>query len=106
MARIGMAPASDVRWVRVCDREADIYEYLCGCREQGHGFVVRAAQDRVVVDPQTGKRLGSLFERVRGQAALGHFPLELRGRPTQPARDGAVGRQCGGGRPEGSAAPG
>jgi hypothetical protein len=85
-ARIGMAPASDVRWVRVCDREADIYEYLCGCREQDHGFVVRAAQDRVVVDPQTGKRLGSLFERVRGQAALGHFPLELRGRPTQPAR--------------------
>jgi hypothetical protein len=72
--------------VRVCDREADIYEYLCGCREQGHGFVVRAAQDRVVVDPATGKRIGSLFERVRGQAALGHFPLELRGRPTQPAR--------------------
>jgi hypothetical protein len=86
-ARIGAAPArDDVRWVRVCDREADIDEYLCGCRDQGHGFVVRAAQDRVVVDPATGKRIGSLFERVRGQAALGHFPLELRGRPTQPAR--------------------
>jgi hypothetical protein len=86
-ARIGAAPArDDVRWVRVCDREADIYEYLCGCREQGHGFVVRAAQDRVIVDPGTGKRLGSLFERVRGQVALGHFALELRSRPTQPAR--------------------
>ena len=76
--------------MRVCDREADIYEYLCGCREQGHGFVVRAAQDRVVVDPGTGKRLGTLFERVRGQAALGHFPLELRGRPTQPARTASL----------------
>jgi Transposase DNA-binding/Transposase Tn5 dimerisation domain len=86
-ARIGAAPAGDaVRWVRVCDREADIYEYLCGCREQGHGFVVRAAQDRVIVDPGTGKRLGSLFERMRGQVALGHFPLELRSRPTHPAR--------------------
>jgi hypothetical protein len=86
-ARIGAAPArDDVRWVRVCDREADIYEYLCGCRDQGHGFVVRAAQDRVIVDPGTGKRLGSLFERVRSQTALGHFPLELRKRPTQPAR--------------------
>src|SRR5215471_4433762 len=86
-ARIGAAPAGDaVRWVRVCDREADIYEYLCGCREQGHTFVVRAAQDRVIVDPGTGKRLGSLFERVRGQVALGHFPLELRSRPTHPAR--------------------
>jgi hypothetical protein len=86
-ARIGAAPArDDIRWVRVCDREADIYEYLWGCRQQGHGFVVRAAQDRVVVDPGTGKRIGSLFERVRSQAALGQFPLELRGRPSQPAR--------------------
>lgn len=86
-ARIGAAPArDDIRWVRVCDREADIYEYLCGCRQQGHGFVVRAAQDRVVVDPGTGKRIGTLFERVRSQAALGQFPLELRGRPTQAAR--------------------
>jgi hypothetical protein len=86
-ARIGAAPArDDIRWVRVCDREADIYEYLCGCRQQGHGFVVRAAQDRVVVDPGTGKRVGSLFEQVRSQTALGQFPLELRGRPTQPAR--------------------
>jgi len=40
----------------------------------------------VIVDPGTGKRLGSLFERVRGQVALGHFPLELRSRPTHPAR--------------------
>ena len=37
-ARIGAAPAGDaVRWVRVCDREADIYEYLCGCRERATG---------------------------------------------------------------------
>jgi hypothetical protein len=86
-ARLGAAPADDaVRWVRVADREADIYEYLCGCRQQGHGFVVRSAQDRVIVDPVTGKRIGSLFERVRGQGALGRFPLELRGRGTQPAR--------------------
>lgn len=86
-ARIGAAPADDaVRRVRVADRAADDYEYLCGSREQGHGFVVRAAQDRVIVDPVTGKRLGSLFEQVRGEAALGRFPLELRHRATQPAR--------------------
>jgi hypothetical protein len=86
-ARIGAAPAGDdVRWVRVADREADIYEYLCGCQEQGHGFVVRAAQDRALVDPATGKRSGCLFERVRSQEALGRFPLELRPRGTQPAR--------------------
>jgi hypothetical protein len=86
-ARIGAAPAGDdVRWVRVCDREADIYEYLCGCRAQGHGFVVRAAQDRGIVDSVTGKRAGCLFEQARGRAALGHFPLEIRGRGNQAAR--------------------
>jgi hypothetical protein len=86
-ARIGPAPVGgDVRWVRVCDREADIYEYLCGCRAQGHGFVVRAAQDRVVVEPAGGKRAGCLFELARRAAALGHFPLEIRARGQQPAR--------------------
>jgi hypothetical protein len=85
--RIGAAPAGDdVRWVRVCDREADIYEYLCGCRSRGHGFVVRAAQDRAIVEFETGKRAGCLFERCRGQTALGRFPLEIRGRGDQAAR--------------------
>jgi len=32
--RVGGAPAG-VRWVRVADREADIYEYLVSCQEQG-----------------------------------------------------------------------
>jgi len=84
--RIGTAPAGQVRWVRVCDREADIYEYLCGCRSQGHGFVVRAAQDRAIVEFETGKRAGCLFERCRSQTALGRFPLEIRGRGDQAAR--------------------
>jgi hypothetical protein len=86
-ARIGTAPAcDDVRWVRVCDREADIYEYFCGCRKLGHGFVVRAAQDRVIVDSATGKPAGCLFARARGQAALGRFPLEIRARGSHAAR--------------------
>lgn len=41
--RLGNAPLdAGVRWVRVADREADLYEYLCDCRTRGHGFVVRA----------------------------------------------------------------
>lgn len=49
--RMGKAPEDgDVRWVRVADREADLYEYLCDCRARGHGFVVRAAYDRVLLD--------------------------------------------------------
>src|SRR5262249_57534581 len=58
--RVGRAPAG-VRWIRVADREADIYEYLVSCQELGHGFVIRAAKDRALSHPQTGKPPGPLF---------------------------------------------
>lgn len=85
--RIGAAPRRrEVRWVRVGDRGADIYEHLQKCQELGHGFVVRAAQDRVLLEAATGQKEGRLFSVVRTLPALGEFGLELRGRPTQPAR--------------------
>ena len=45
--RLGAAPEG-VRWERVCDRGADIYEFLRGCLAMGHGFTVRACQDRAL----------------------------------------------------------
>lgn len=85
--RIGSAPARpEVRWVRVCDREADIYETIMAYREAGHGFVVRACSNRVVVNPETGCPAGMLFERAREAPALGCFELELRARPGHCAR--------------------
>lgn len=87
--RIGAAPADpDVRWVRVADREADIYEYLCECRLRNHGFLVRASQDRVVLDPDTGGRLGLVFEHTAGVGAVGGMFLDLRGREGHKARRG------------------
>jgi Transposase DNA-binding/Transposase Tn5 dimerisation domain len=83
--RIGEAEAG-VRWVRVGDREGDIYEHLRGCQELGQGFVIRAAKDRALVNPQTGRREGRLFEVAGGAPALGEFELKLRARPQQPAR--------------------
>ena len=83
--RIGEAPEG-VRWVRVGDREADIYEHLRCCQEQGHGFVTRAAKDRALINPRTGKREGRLFEVARKAESLGEFKLELRSRPNQAAR--------------------
>ena len=47
-----IAPKADdksVRWVRVCDRGADIYEHLRACQDAGHGFVIRASQDRALL---------------------------------------------------------
>jgi hypothetical protein len=65
-----------VRWVRVADREADIYEYLVSCQERGHGFVIRAAKDRALSHPETGKRAGRLFAAARSAVPLGEFTLE------------------------------
>jgi hypothetical protein len=83
--RLGPAPSS-VRWVRVCDRGADIYEFLRSCQAHGHGFVVRAAQDRSVLDPVTGVVQGRLFNRARAAEGLGEFTLQLRARASQGAR--------------------
>lgn len=83
--RLGAAPAG-ARWEWVCDRAADIYEFLVQCTELGHGFTVRAAQDRALEDEQGKKALPSLFDTARAAAARGHFELELRGRDGQRAR--------------------
>ena len=69
---VGHAP-DGVRWVRVADREADIYEYLVSCQELGHGFVIRAAKDRALSHPETGKRSGRLFTAARSALPLGEF---------------------------------
>lgn len=85
--RLGPAPDTPaVRWVRVCDRGADIYEFLHGCLAAGHGFVVRAVRDRVLVDGPSGKGVGRLFATARAQRSLGEFALALRSRAGQPAR--------------------
>lgn len=78
--RLGPAPTG-TRWVRVADRGADIYEFLSGCQKAGHGFVVRAAQDRALEGTER-----SLFAHARQAKVLGHFTLPLRARPGQRAR--------------------
>jgi hypothetical protein len=83
--RIGPAPAG-VRWEAVCDRGADIYEFLAECQAQGHGFTVRAAQDRALVEEAGSKAPESLFSVARAAPALGQFELFLRARSGQPER--------------------
>jgi len=83
--RLGPAPEG-VRWVRVCDRGADLYEFLTGCRALNHGFVVRAAKDRCLEEPVSGTPAGNLFPTVRQSQPLGRFTISLRTRPKQKAR--------------------
>lgn len=80
-------PLAGTRWVVVADRGADIYEHLQQCQAQGVGFVVRAAQDRALVVGPAKTPAGRLFELARAQPSAGTFPLALRGRPRQPARE-------------------
>ena len=85
-SEIGRAPADEaVRWIKVGDRGADIYDHLVACQAQGQRFVIRAKSDRVLVD-EAGVPVGKLFAEVRGGASLGSLELSLRARPGQRAR--------------------
>lgn len=84
---IGLAPATaEVRWVRVADRGADIEWFLRDCLAHRHGFVVRAAQNRCLVDEHHQPLTDKLFETVRHAKAIGDFNLTLRARSGQAAR--------------------
>ena len=94
--RIGQAPSDPaIRWVRVADREADIYEYMESCRKLGHGFLIRVSQNRILLDPADGKRLGLVFEHIAGVAPVGGMYLDLRGRDGQVARRAKLLISCG-----------
>ena len=80
--RLGPAPEG-VRFVRVADRGADIYEYLIDCQERRHGFVVRAAQDRSLVESKA-----RLFATVRSLPAWAVVELDVRERKPAKAKTG------------------
>jgi hypothetical protein len=94
--RIGPAPAeAAIRWVRVADREADIYEYLWECRERNHHFLVRVNQDRVLLSPDNDKRIGLIFEHIAGVEPCGGMYLDLRSRDGQRSRRAQLLVSCG-----------
>ena len=62
--------------MRGAGREADIYKYLVRCQELGHGVVIRAAQDRALSHPETGKRAGRFLAAARRAVSLGALTVE------------------------------
>jgi hypothetical protein len=83
--QVGVTPQG-IQWIDVQDRGADIYEHIRRCLALRHDFVIRAAQNRRLEDPATGRRAGHLFETARGAARLGNFELELAAQPGRAAR--------------------
>lgn len=72
--------------MRVGDAEADIYEYLQSCQARGHGYVIRAGQNRALVAAEGCTVVGYLAETVRQAPTLGQFEVDLYPRPGQAGR--------------------
>lgn len=88
--RVGAAPAG-ARWVDVSDRESDIYEHMLECRGANHGFIIRANQDRGLIEHECSR----VFEAVAGAAVLGSYEVNLHARPGRAARKAKVAvRAC------------
>ena len=87
LQRLGSPPETSC-WTLVADREADIYEVLLSCQQQGYDYVIRAAQNRALATEVmvAGGRLQRLHELARQLPSLGQCELFLRGRQGQPER--------------------
>jgi hypothetical protein len=79
-------PAEDNQRIYLADREGDIYELFLRCQSAGCDFVIRACQDRALLETQD-----SLFEAVAAPAELGRYTLSLRARPGTAARQATMG---------------
>ncbi len=84
LAQFPPAAAGNQR-IYIADREGDIYEAFQRCRSAGFDFVLRACQDRALLQDQP-----SLFVTVAQQKELGRYPLQLRACPGTPAREATM----------------
>jgi hypothetical protein len=75
----------EVQIVTVCDREADIFEFLLTAAQEGASYVVRAAQDRrLMVDGET------LWQNLKQSPVAGHLSVEVAQKKKEPARTAQV----------------
>jgi hypothetical protein len=72
-----------VQVVSVCDREADVFEFLIRAQELETGFLIRAAQDRKLVDPQTDK----LWHAAESAPVSGHLSVHVPAQKNEPERE-------------------
>ena len=75
------------RVISVCDREADVYQYLGWKLSRGERFIVRAAQSRAVVgDDETATYLYPLMKEARAVGGVTLTVPQRGGRPARQAR--------------------
>jgi hypothetical protein len=78
-------PASDVKYLHVCDRGADNIEVYCHCRQQRSGWVIRATQLSRLGETPEGCSI-KLQEHLAAQPVLGTYQLSVRATKKEPAR--------------------
>ncbi|AWB66159.1 hypothetical protein C2869_16560 [Saccharobesus litoralis] len=71
--------------IDVCDREADIYEYLDYQKQQGNRFLVRAKENRKLNLPK-----GCLNDAVKTMSAKSHYTVHVPQKGGRKARDANV----------------
>jgi hypothetical protein len=84
---IGPAPPGRL-WVDVCDRGADLFEFLAHEHAHGRSYVVRSSQSRVVQGGDGLPRL--LHDRLRRLPAAARWEVRVAARPGRPARTARV----------------
>jgi hypothetical protein len=91
---VGRPPANH-RWVDVCDRGADLFEYLDHKHAQGGGYVVRSKHDRIVWVGTDSNQKVKLHEYAAALPRLGNWPLDVQANAGQSARKTKVAVGCG-----------
>jgi hypothetical protein len=72
--------------VNVCDREADIYEYFQEATNNGDKILLRATQNRSLMEEQR-----CLWDYMSDQPVQGYLEVEVPAKDKQPARTAIVG---------------
>jgi len=82
---VALTPAG-TRVVTVCDREADIYELFVEAHNADTGLLVRATQDRVLMDAQERH----LWDQVSAQFPVAELKVDVPAKKKEPAREAIV----------------
>lgn len=74
-----------VRFISICDREADIYEYFMESFKLKINFLIRAAQNRAL-----DKEMGKLWDYMEKQEITQVISLEIPAKDKQPKREALI----------------
>jgi hypothetical protein len=86
---VGMPPPGCM-WVDICDRGADLFEYLDHKHAQGGWYVVRSKHDRIVWAKGDPNRPVKLHQHARSLDTLGTWSIEVSANTDRPARSARV----------------